>query len=1354
MRKILHAILLCLPLFVAAQPYKIKQLGIKEGLSNNHVVSVAQDKRGFIWFATEEGLNKFDGIHFIPYYTEEQDNGESITGNELNCLLDDPVDSILWIATQRAGLNAYNYTNNTFKNFRHDKNNPSSLITDDITKIVPAADGNLWICTYWKGIDYLDKQTGTFTHFNTRTVRGLASDQVWSAADDGNGLLYIGHVHQGFTVLSIKDRTAKNFTHNPQNKNSLLSDEVTCIYKDHIGNIWVGTNKGLSLFNHKTETFVPINDKNNNLSRCVHDIKQTKDNKLWVAMELGGIAIIDLSQHLFSSGEEVSFQFIKEGDDEYGLSSSSMRCLLQDSFNNIWIGSWGGGINFISNEPALFNSYKYSPRSSGNYSMTSRVALGLSIDKNGKIWVGTEGGGINVFQQERRVAVYNTENSNLHTNTVQTVLCDSKGGLWFGFFNGGIAYYNPKNKNFRQILPKEKSQTDVRSFYEDNQGNIWTGTSEGIYLIDRDKLSIKAHYDKENNLARCILKDSKGRIWVGFFGSGLVVYDSQLNAIKQFNVMNKFPSNTINALYQDRKKRLWVATGEGLVCFPSLSELNYKVYRRKNGLVNTHIQAIGEDKQGNIWVSTNKGISCFIDAKGSFYNYDHRDNLPMGSFSSGSLVRDRKGNFYFGSINGLCCFNPEQVLRERQSPPAFITNIEIFNSLNNPNSQYAILLNEREEVKLKYKQNSFKVSFNVQNYALGNQVEYAYMLKGLEDTWYTVTDLNNVTFRNLPPGEYQFQVKTRMRNQKWSNEITPLNIYIAPPLWLTWWAKAVYLSICLGTLFFILYAYKKRIDAEILYKLERQSHEQEQDLNNERLRFYTNITHELRTPLTLILGPLEDILKGSSLSTKDAQKISMINQSAVRLLKLINQILEFRKTETQNKKLCVSRDNIVSQVQEIGLKYQELNQKSEVDIRLKIEEENILMYFDKEVLNIVLDNLISNAIKYTEKGSITIGMQHAERSGKNYIDIWIADTGHGIKPEALPHIFERYYQEGGKHQASGSGIGLSLVKNLVTLHEGEIHVESTPNKGSTFSVSLQRDNSYPNVLHADSNEKEENLPAEPIQEVEVSSNQKPILLVVEDNPDIRNYIAESFSDSFEVQTAHNGKQGKKAALKSIPDIIVSDIMMPEMDGNEMCRELKKDVRTSHIPIILLTAKDSLQDKEEGYQVGADSYLTKPFSASLLYSRIDNLLQSRIKLAEHFGAIASKMNSKAATITESLNKIDNEFIQKINQLIEERLSSDKVDISYLADNMCMSSSTLYRKMKALTGLSTNEYIRKMKMKYAEQFLLEGKYNISEIAFKVGINNLFYFRQCFKEEFNDTPSEYLKKLKENVSQERTS
>lgn len=653
-----------------------------------------------------------------------------------------------------------------------------------------------------------------------------------------------------------------------------------------------------------------------------------------------------------------------------------------------------------------------------------------------------------------------------------------------------------------------------------------------------------------------------------------------------------------------------------------------------------------------------------------------------------------------------------------------------------------------------HEQNSFNLTFNVQDYSLANQVEYAYMLKGLENSWYTINEQNSVTFRNIPPGKYEFLVKARLHNQDWSEDMTSLRIHINPPLWLTWWAKLIYILITISIIYTIIHAYKKKIDLESLYTLEKKNHEQEQELNQERLRFYTNITHELRTPLTLILGPLEDMQKDTSLPTRQAQKLSVIHQSALRLLNLINQILEFRKTETQNKKLCVCKGNIAPLIHEIGLKYKELNQKKAIDFQIQIEKEEMPLFFDKEIITIILDNLISNAIKYTEQGKITLSLYPTTRNGVTYTEIKVSDTGYGISAEALPHVFDRYYQESGKHQASGTGIGLALVRNLVELHEGEIRVESIQNEGSTFYISLLTDNIYPNALHGDSTKQtEEEMISEAVPEDSQNTEpetSKPILLIVEDNEDIQKYIAESFSDSFEVITGSNGEEGKQQALNRIPDIIVSDIMMPVMDGITLCRQLKEDVRTSHIPVILLTAKDSLQDKEEGYEVGADSYLTKPFSASLLRSRINNLLDSRKKLIAQFQQTGtshnpnSHLDEKRSIITEALSKLDNEFIEKITQLVEDNLSSEKIDITYLSDKMCMSGSTLYRKMKALTGLSTNEYIRKVKMQNAERLLLEGKYNISEIAYKIGMNSTGYFRQCFKDEFGVSPSDYLKQF----------
>ena len=1353
--KYLFTLFLCIQFFTTqAQQYTIKKLGLEKKLSNNYIIDIAEDKNGYIWFATEDGLNKLEGGVFSPFYKKDKGKSLNLTGNELNCLLDDPQKPILWIGTQRAGLNAFNYQTNEQIIFQHDPNDPHSIATNDVTDLAIAADGNLWITTYWRGIEYLNKETRKFTHYNQETVPDLPSNTIWTVIDDHKGSLYIGHAQHGMSILSIKDKKIKNFTYNKNDNKSLPSNNVQCIFKDNTGNIWVGTGRGLALFNPNTEEFIWLGEKNPSLSHLVYDIQQFNENQLWVATELGGIAIIDLSKTLFNTAEEI--HVIQAGNNEYNLNNSTVRCLFQDSHQNIWAGTWGGGINFLSSDGALFKSFSYSPNSPES-SLSTQIASAVCIDKQGLLWIGTDGGGINVLKDGQRIATYTEESGHLSGNSVQTALCDQKGNLWFGIFNGGIMYYNMQTKSFQQIFPEKESTQDVRSLFEDNNGTIWVGTSNGVFQIDRESKKILQHMNANapDNLVRSVMKDKKGQIWVGSFGRGIFLYASNGKRLKEFNTYLNFPSNTINQIFEDSKGCIWAATGEGLVQIENSSPWKYKVYQRNEGLANTFIWAIEEDENQNIWFSTNQGISCFVRNEGNIYNYDFRDNIPMASFTGRSVCKDKNGVMYFGSTNGLCYFTPSYILEKRQAPKAIIGKITVFEPLVSENSnETEISLINKENVRLKHLQNNFNISFSIQDYSLNERVEYAYMLKGLENSWYTVKDPNNVTFRNLPPGKYEFMIKTRIRNQEWSDEISSIEIIIAPPLWLSWWAKLLYVISGIGILFIGLWAYKRKLNLEYLYESEKKSHEQEQELNDERLRFYTNITHELRTPLTLILGPLEDLVKSNTLSSKDHHRISVIHQSAVRLLNLINQILDFRKTETQNKRLCVTKGNLTNVVYEVGLKYKELNSKPDIQILIEIEEENMFLFFDKEIITMILDNLISNALKYTDKGYIRIRTEWVTENGIRYAQLSVEDTGYGIGQEALTHIFERYYQESGEHQASGTGIGLALVKNLVKLHEGDIQVKSLPDIGTTFYLRLLAENTYPQALHGeDMHAGKQDVKEKYIEKLEISDpdrNARPIILVVEDNADIRDYIADSFTDLYEVKTAANGKEGLQIATECIPDIVVSDIMMPVMNGIMMCQKLKADMRTSHIPVILLTAKDSITDKEEGYQAGADSYLTKPFSASLLQSRISNLLTQRRLLSERFAIRPDKpekqsMEEKRAIITESMNKLDKEFLDKITNTITEGLAAaENIDITVLSNVMCMSSSTLYRKVKALTGMSTNEYIRKIKMQLAEKYLLEGKYSISEIAFKVGINSNVYFRQCFKEEFGMSASDYLKQL----------
>lgn len=1007
---------------------------------------------------------------------------------------------------------------------------------------------------------------------------------------------------------------------------------------------------------------------------------------------------------------------------------------------------YGSGINFLTQSVAPFSTIRAGVPDQLER-LTEKSVMGLAFDKKGQLWVGTDGKGLNVFSPERkRLATYEHEGGSIVTAATR----DSYGNLWFGSFYQG-ATVKMAGGGFRKVLPN--AHEDVRCFYEDDKQQMWIGTSHGIYVVDIKRMKVVNNYHLGNDMVRAICMDARHRVWVGYFDIGIEVFSPQMKRIKSFNSTKGekeyIPSNAVNHLMRDSQGRIWAATNEGAICLDVKHQDRHVIYDQRQGMNNIHVRAIIEDEMHNIWMSTNRGISCLKAGQaGRFINFNEKDNVVKANFNDGSVARSEQGIIYFGSAQGLCCFLPRQVLSVNRAPKTIITSLRLIRGIEQPDS--VINLAMRNHISLAYDENSFSVNFTVQNFAMENYVEYSYKLSGLQDDWITAQN-GTITLRDIPPGTYQLQVRTRLHNQPWSSEIAEFTITVRPPFWLSWWAKLCYTLFVFAIVYLALRTYQRHLRLKFQLKAEKVNHEKEQKLNEERLRFFTNITHELRTPLTLILGPLDDISHSSDITKAVKHKLAVIHQSAVRLNELITQILEFRKTETDNRRFRVVKANVVDAVHEVSLKYEELAQKPDVAIRFVAPENPILMYIDKEVIAIILDNLVSNAIKYTDQGNIDISVERRRSGERHLVDITVSDTGHGISAKALPHIFDRYYQENGTHQASGTGIGLSLVKKLVTLHHGEVKAESNLEQGTSFIVTLDENEIYPEALRGDENASAKlqgnNAASDVLNSEEAVlsvENGKLLLLVVEDNREILDYVAESFIDEFDVLKAGDGREGLALALDKVPDVIISDVMMPNMDGNAMCRALKKDVRTSHIPIILLTAKDSFEAKEKGYDSGADSYITKPFTHKLLRSRILNLLQQRRRdkmLIQE--SKETNLAQKKEQLREALNKVDQEFFDKLNKLIEENISGD-VDVNLIASNLAVSTSTLYRKMKALTGISTNEYIRKYKMQYAEHLLLEGKYSISEISFMVGMNSVAYFRRCFKAEYGEIPSEYLKKL----------
>lgn len=1335
MRKCLLLFTAMIPIWLFSNTSVIKKLQIEAGLSNNYIQGITQDRQGFIWVGTEFGLNRFDGHEFKTFYHLDN-NPNSISSNELNDIYADKNQDIIWIATERIGLCGYNYSTNQFI-FYSNSRTPDCLSSNGVMFLSGEASGNLWVTTYQTGIDLLEMKTNHFIHYNQSTVKGLASNFSRCAIDDKHGNLYIGHLFSGLSVVSIKNKTAVNYMPNPQDPNSLPDKEVYALFVDSKKRIWVGTNNGLALF-HPDKKMFTVYKKNANpgslSSNVITSIHEVND-QIWIGTA-AGIDILEEQYGIITAPDKVVFKHIGASDARNGLSHPQINSVFQDRYKNVWIGTLGGGVNFLGNITGYFKTIIHSTTNRSADNLSNRCVRGLCFDANNQLWIGTEGGGIDIFDNGVKLRNYTVENSPLPDARITCVFKDSRNNMWLGTLEGSILSYNISNKQFSILKGLSVSGNIIRGFYEDNYKNLWIATEKGVYSLNLNS-GLKRMFTNENSqlvspIVRSISGDKMGRIWVGSLGGGLQIFTADFQLIRSFSPGMFYE---VTHVLRDSKNRMWVATRQNLFLFNSCNDTIYTTYGLKEGLADNFIRAIAEGVNDDIWISTNRGLSCLNAGTGLIQNFNRHDGIPIGNFMSSAVTKSPNGTIYFGSENGVCFFNSNESLPTYDLPPVVITDFSIVNkqSTNTDNLSDVLIT---DKIDLDYNQNTFSLSFNVLDYSLNDMVEFSYQMKGLDDSWYNTGDDKVLVFRNLRSGKYLLSIKTRLRNQNWSEKVTTLRINIHPPFWFSWWAESIYVALILFIIVYVIRFLKNKVILENSLLYEKKAHQQEQELNEERLRFYTNITHELRTPLTLIIGPLEDIATDQTVEPSIAKKINLIHRSANRLLGLINQILEFRKSETMNRKLNVMKGNIGNLVQEIGLRYKELNQNPDIEINIKLPTKTTEIYFDPEVITIILDNLLSNALKYTPHGEVSLSLRQISEKDKAITEIMVSDTGYGISEDALPYIFNRYYQANGEHQMSGTGIGLSLVKNMIELHEGNIRVESTPEKATTFTFSIYTENTYPTATRIQLNNNED-------VDVEMVQGSSQLILVVEDNEEIRQYIRDCFSSPYEVLMAEDGKKGLELAMERTPDIIISDIMMPIMDGMELCKRIKEDLKTSHIPVILLTAKDSIQSKTEGYNIGADSYITKPFSAKLLQSRVDNLLDARKKIISLF----NKPNiQKQAMLKDSLNQLDNEFIEKLTRVIESNIESEQIAMAQIADQMRMGHSTLYRKLKALTGLSITEFVQKIRMSTAEKLLLTGKYSIAEIVFMVGLNSVNYFRECFKTEFGVTPKEYIRNIKE--------
>ncbi len=1263
-----------------------EHLLINNGLSNNYITDIVQDEKGRIWVGTESGLYSYDGFGFQGYNTANS----GLNSNMINALYHDQLRGELWIGTKGDGVCVMDIATNRIRTIGND-----SQYANNIMHIAGLPNGDIWLVS----------QTSILCwHADSLQIVNKDRSQGFFRCvyNEGNGKLLLGHYMGGVSQLDTQTKQLKRLTlPNSQICNETVNDFV----KDHKGRVWVATDSGLWVYipdNDKIEKFEPLDIIN------ITDIELVDGGEIW-ASSPSGVWVIDLSRwaaeripNLRSSGSP----------------THNVRKILQDRFGNVWFGSMGNGIDFFSHETPQFTR------------LCQQSVWGIYRDDDG-VWAGTARG-LLCYKDSTMVRDIPLYRKGWENSFAISINSDDEGHLMVSYF-GHLLQIDKQSGSVRELLLEDGQPIFSLTFYKDRDSTLWITARDGIYSLRHGKV---IREEKLNSvLARQsvhgIRRDTQGKLWVATYENGIYLFDDQKRLLRHLDKKSGLISNSIQHLHVDPHEGIWLSTPDGMGYIPDTSRPErYEAFSYQQGLNDSYIRAIQEDAKGNVWVSTNNGISLLRQSDKRFVNFNKYDGIPTNNFTGGAV--EYGGKMYFTSLDGLCYFDPEKLTMNRELSGIQILSFAGQNMSDDDGTHH-----------LTYDQNTFRITFGLSDYAQSRQAEYQYIVRGKDDNWTDLSE-NGVTFRNLSPGHYTIVIRARLKGQPWSqeNEIEA-KVYIHPPFWQSWWAYLFYMLVLatLGWSYFSRYKHHLKLRNDL--ELERQKNLDEQERNAERLQFFTNITHELRTPLTLIIGPLEEMKHDATLPKKAKEKISMIHRSSEQLKNLITQLLEFRKTETHNRQLVVVKQDLAETVRKIGHSFSELNTNPRLRYILSVDDQPQEMYYDENVLVTILNNLMSNALKYTPEGEIELSLTVDEE--KAYISV--RDTGYGIAQEAIPHIFDRYYQAKGAHQASGTGIGLALVKSLCTLHEAQIQADSCEGKGTVFTLTLQKKNTYPQALHQENGEAAATAEQSADDALE-TDDQRPVILVVEDNTEIRRYIADSLADDYQVVKAADGKKGCEKAFEHIPDLIITDIMMPVMNGTELCRRLKLDVRTSHIPIIMLTAKDTQADQQEGYEVGADSYLIKPFGISMLHSRIVNLLTARQRLAAWLASSQGDRHSEPPASSPQaspfVSQLDRQFLEDITSYIRTNASEQNLTLAMVGESVHMSHSTLYRKIKALTGLSGNEFIRKVRLHHSLQLMIEHHRNVSEAAYESGFSSLPYFRTCFKEEFGMSPTEYLKTI----------
>ena len=1298
--------------------FYFQNLNINNGLSQNTVNTILQDRNGFMWFGTKDGLNRYDGLSVKTY----KGNGEK--SNELNngfvTTLFEDTDGYIWVGTD-VGVYIYNPYNEHFEHFENKAQN-GKTINRTVYKIDAGNNNEILFSVDKLGLFSYNKVSKEFRNYEFEEKGNIRDFQM-----DSNGTIWISFA-SGLYYTKDNFKTVEKYKQN--NGEELLKNElITKIYFGNFNKMYIGSeHSGLFELNVVTQKIIKLPLSENPLEpifvRCLYPYS---DNELWIGTETG--------VYIYNLETAACKHLTNNIFDPFSLSDNAVYDLYKDNEDGMWIGSYFGGVNYYPKQTTYFE--KYYPTNESKTLQGQRVRE-ICDGKDDNLWIGTEDTGL--FQFNRKTKEFKQFAPSLNFSNIHG-LCLDGDELWAGTFSKGLKVINTVSGNIKTYsandVPATIKDNYVFSIIKASTGYIYIGTSQSLIRYDKTKNSFEEIPELNNNLVYDIKEDSRGNIWVATFVNGVFWYDSQNNKWEHFlhsDNKESLPYNKVLSIFEDSKKQIWLTTqGRGFCKFEP-TEKKFTSYTSQDGMPNDVIYQIVEDDAGFFWLTTNKGLVKFNPNDKSIKTFTVANGLLSNQFNYKSSYKTKDGNIFLGSINGMISFDPSNFTENNYVSPIYITDFLLFNkpvSVDSENSPLQKSITFSDTIVLKHNQNYFSLRVAALSFQTPKTNLLKYKLEGLDHDWRDVPESSLISYSNLSSGNYQFKVKLLDTETKNETEKT-LFIKILPPFYLTTWAYCIYILLFLSIAYLLIRYIRNRQKQQQKWFIDKLEQSKEREIYDAKIRFFTNITHEIRTPLSLIKGPLENIITKDKIKDNDTlDDLNIMQQNTNRLLDLTNQLLDFKKTEKEGFLLNLSECNISKTLNEIYQRFSPLIREYKRKFVLEMPDSDFYASIDKEAFTKIISNLFSNAIKYAEvniKASLI-----TERSDETF-EIRIENDGHIIPTELHEEVFKPFtrFNQPEQMDIPGTGIGMYLARTLAELHNGTLEMVGDDNI-NRFSLVLPK---YQEAKIEIGRTIEETYgDIAPLKTDIESSGNLHTILIVEDSGDMQKFIKKILAPQYNILMASNGEEALELLKNNFVTLIISDIMMPRMNGIELCEKVKSDINYSHIPIVLLTAKTNIQSKIEGMDVGADIYMEKPFSPEYLLATVSNLINSREKLKATFLNNPMVMSNSITT-----NEADKEFLNKLRDAILQNISNSDLKMEDIAESLNMSRASFYRKIKGVLDLSPNEYLRLERLKMAAQLIKENKYQIGEICYIVGFSSSSYFSKCFHEQFGVLPKDY--------------